>query len=96
MPEIRYKLERRIEKLTEEKLVIVRKESIEVDPNPTAVKAVLTNLGKKEDRWNFKDGVAVSTDDPLVKLLKEIGQKKDPLPRDEDISEFIDHKVNNG
>jgi hypothetical protein len=40
--------------------------------------------------------VAVSTDDPLAKLLKEIGQKKYPLPRDEDIGEFTDHKVNDG
>jgi hypothetical protein len=36
--------------------MVVTKEA-EVDPNQAAVKNVLTNTGKKEERWNFKDEI---------------------------------------
>ena len=57
IPKMRYKIERRVEELTKEEMVIVKKEAIEVDSNPAAVKAVLTNIGKKEERWSFKEGL---------------------------------------
>jgi hypothetical protein len=50
IPEIRYKLDRRVEELAKEEMVIVRKESIEVDPSPAAVKNVLTNTGDPKKR----------------------------------------------
>jgi len=92
IPEIRYKLERRIEELTEEKMVIVKKESIEVDPNPAAVKLVLTNLGKKKERWNFKEQHEIDTSDPLTQLLKDIAEQPMTLPSDEIVKE----DANNG
>ena len=83
VPEMLYKLERRVEELTEEKMIIVRKESIEVDPNPAAVKLVLTNLVKKEERWSFKVKHEIERDDALTRMLAEIGEQPVRLPREE-------------
>ncbi len=83
IPEMRYRLERRVEELTKEELVIVRKVSIEVDPHPAAVKLVLMNLGKKENRWTFKERHEIDTSDPLSKLLAEIGEQPVRLPSEE-------------
>ena len=81
--EMRCECELRIEELTKEELVIVRKVSIEVDPNPAAVKLVLMNLGKKEERWTFKERHEIDTSDPLSKLLAEIGEQPVRLPSEE-------------
>jgi len=83
IPEMRYRLERRVEELTKEELVIVRKVSIEVDPHPAAVKLVLMNLGKKEERWTFTERHEVERDDALTRMLAEIGEQPVRLPREE-------------
>jgi hypothetical protein len=72
---MRFKLDRRIEELTEAKMIIVRKESIEVDPNPAAVKVVLINLGKKDKRWTFKERHEVEADNVLTRMLVEKGEQ---------------------
>ena len=83
IPEMRYRLERRVEELTKEELVIVRKVSIEVDPHLAAVKLVLMNLGKKEERWTFTERHEVERDDALTRMLAEIGEQPVRLPREE-------------
>jgi len=55
--EIRIECAMCVEALTVEEMVVVKEESAQVDPNQAAVKNVLTNTGKKEERWNFKDEI---------------------------------------
>ena len=62
----------------------------EVDPNQAAVKNVLTNAGKKEERWSFKEEHEHGVDDELGELLTEIGSSRTVLPRQEDIKDFDD------
>jgi len=88
IPEIRYKLDRRIEELAKEEMVIVRKESIEVDPSPAAVKNVLTNTGDPKKRWNFKDVHEIDPGDPLTRLIEEIGATPRALPCESEIPEY--------
>jgi len=57
----------------------------EVDPSQAAVKNVLTNTGKEDRRWSFKEEHDVPKDGVLAGILARIGQKKNPLPRDEDV-----------
>ena len=45
----------RVTELSKVKMVVTKE--AEVDPNQAAVKNVLTNTGKKEERWNFKDEI---------------------------------------
>ena len=81
--EIRYHIERRIEELTVEAMVIVKREETEVDPNQAAVKAVLTNAGPDDGRWSFKEEMQHGIDDPLSKLLAEVAGQKLKLPSEE-------------
>ena len=60
----------------------------EVDPNQAAVKNVLTNTGRDEDRWSFKDEREHDVTDKLGKLLTEIGSSRSVLPKQEEIKDF--------
>ena len=82
LKEIRYHIDRRVEELAKEEMVIVRKESIEVDPNPAAVKLVLTNLGKKEERWSFKEGLGVSGDLNIENVVFNVKKNYENSERD--------------
>ena len=60
----------------------------EVDPNQAAVKNVLTNTGREEDRWSFKEEREHDVTDKLGKLLTEIGSSRSVLPKQEEIKDF--------
>ena len=84
LKEMWYHIDRRIEELTEEEMVVTKTEKAEVDPNQAAVKNVLTNTGTKDKRWSFKEEHEVEPGNALTKLLSEIGRSKAKLPSQED------------
>ena len=69
--------------LRAEKMVAIKNEETEVDPNQAAVKAVLTNAGPDDGRWTFKEEMQHGIDDPLSKLLAEVAGQKLELPSEE-------------
>lgn len=76
---MKYECERRVEELTKDVWVAVKEDEVEVDPNQAAVKNVETNTGDPDERWTFKEEVAVSGD-LIIKNVK-FGE---PEPKDED------------
>ena len=53
--EMLYACERKVEKLEDWQMVQVREEITDVDPSQPAVKNVLSNMGKDEDKWDFTE-----------------------------------------
>ena len=49
--------------------VIVKIEESEVDPTQPAVKNVLSNMGKKEKRWNFKEDIGIEPSTELNNFM---------------------------
>ena len=75
----------RVNAMAKEEMVVTKKEVAEVGANQAAVKNVLTNTGRKDKRWNFKDEMEHSVDDPLSALLAEVAGQKPGLPSEEPI-----------
>ena len=78
----------RVRELREEILKVVKVEEAEVDPNQAAVKNVLTNMGRADKRWNFKEEHEHDVTDKLGKLLTEIGENRSVLPKQEEIEDY--------
>jgi len=88
LKEMWYHIDRRIEELTEEEMVVVKTEKAEVDPSQAAVKNVLTNAGEKAKRWTFKEEHEIDVTDKLSKLLTEIGSNRSVLPKQDEIEKY--------